>query len=316
MARMRNSRLGLIAIAALVLAIFVGQNSSRSLGLTFLGMQTIALPLSVWVVLAIAVGVATSWAIVASFRWYGAPRGAKPPPRQSGQVESPPPPRGTYWGRQPEPEPAPEPEPQPQPEVWEDDDWGEQPNGNLAQNEQVWQEAVTESQMVEQPADEDLEPEGDREEIWDDWEEEWESEEEPIDTVAEEVEPHRDRPINLKQYEVPQEPVSSSWEGSIYSYSYRQPQKSGVGRIESVYDRDEPAPSEPEFEDDEFEEEEPEGDRVLVPPPPPHLQAESRAPAPTPDDEEEDEDFEDEKDDWDDDDWGDWERSDRKDDDW
>lgn len=39
-------------------------------------------------------------------------------------------------------------------------------------------------------------------------------------------------------YEVKQEPKSGSRSGSVYSYSYREPSNSGVGKTESVYDAD------------------------------------------------------------------------------
>jgi uncharacterized integral membrane protein len=39
-------------------------------------------------------------------------------------------------------------------------------------------------------------------------------------------------------YERPQTPESSSQSGSVYSYSYRQPKNTAVGKTESVYDAD------------------------------------------------------------------------------
>lgn len=47
-------------------------------------------------------------------------------------------------------------------------------------------------------------------------------------------EPVKDR----TNYEVNNEPKSSSRSGSVYSYSYREPSNSGVGKTESVYDAD------------------------------------------------------------------------------
>ena len=43
---------------------------------------------------------------------------------------------------------------------------------------------------------------------------------------------------NPRDYEANQEPQSKSWAGSVYSYGYRDPSKSGVGQTESVYDAD------------------------------------------------------------------------------
>ena len=41
-----------------------------------------------------------------------------------------------------------------------------------------------------------------------------------------------------RNYEQKQEPTSGSKSGSSYSYSYREPKNSGVGKTESVYDAD------------------------------------------------------------------------------
>ena len=41
---------------------------------------------------------------------------------------------------------------------------------------------------------------------------------------------------NPRDYEAKQEPKSKSWAGSVYSYGYRDPSQSGVGQTESVYD--------------------------------------------------------------------------------
>ncbi|MBD0266213.1 MAG: LapA family protein, partial [Tolypothrix sp. Co-bin9] len=39
-------------------------------------------------------------------------------------------------------------------------------------------------------------------------------------------------------YERPQQPKSSSQSGTVYSYGYRDPNNSGVGKTETVYDAD------------------------------------------------------------------------------
>src|SRR6476646_8145169 len=95
-----------------------------------------------------------------------------------------------------------------------------------------------------------------------------EEEADPVDRTGYAADYERDRTT----YEVPQEPTSSYRSGSSYSYSYKEPNTSGVGRSESVYDADyrviipPPQPlEEPEddygFEEDEdFEDETPRGD--------------------------------------------------------
>jgi len=41
-----------------------------------------------------------------------------------------------------------------------------------------------------------------------------------------------------KTYERPQKPQSSSQSGSVYSYNYREPKNTAVGKTESIYDAD------------------------------------------------------------------------------
>ncbi|MGJ5674577.1 MAG: LapA family protein [Nostochopsis sp.] len=69
----------------------------------------------------------------------------------------------------------------------------------------------------------------------DDWDtnnnEDWDFEEDPTSSQNTEV---RDS----KSYERRQEPTDSFRAGSSYSYSYREPKNSGVGKTESIYDAD------------------------------------------------------------------------------
>jgi hypothetical protein len=68
------------------------------------------------------------------------------------------------------------------------------------------------------------EPEEEREE-WEDWEEE-------------EVPPQAPVQPPRTDYEVRRDPKTSYQSGSVYSYSYREPSDSGVGKTEAVYDAD------------------------------------------------------------------------------
>lgn len=61
-----------------------------------------------------------------------------------------------------------------------------------------------------------------------------EEDEEPID----ETPSYQDTVRERTTYERYQEPKTSYQSGSVYSYSYRDPSNSGVGRTESVYDAD------------------------------------------------------------------------------
>lgn len=40
------------------------------------------------------------------------------------------------------------------------------------------------------------------------------------------------------EFEAEQSPKSESWSGSVYSYGYREPENTGVGKTESIYDAD------------------------------------------------------------------------------
>ncbi|NJO51612.1 MAG: hypothetical protein HC840_21775 [Leptolyngbyaceae cyanobacterium RM2_2_4] len=108
------------------------------------------------------------------------------------------------------------------------------------------------------------EPEEEREE-WEDWEEE------PDVPPQTPVQPQR------TDYEVRRDPKTSYQSGSVYSYSYREPSDSGVGKTEAVYDADyrviipparsldevnsEPPANQDDEEDWDFEDEFEEGDR-------------------------------------------------------
>ncbi|MBH8562505.1 LapA family protein [Nostoc sp. CENA67] len=78
-------------------------------------------------------------------------------------------------------------------------------------------------------------------EEFDDWEtnrnnDDWDFDENPTDAPnsGTKTQPFRDS----QTYERQQEPKSSSQSGSVYSYSYREPKNTAVGKAESVYDAD------------------------------------------------------------------------------
>ncbi len=115
-------------------------------------------------------------------------------------------------------------------------------------------------------------PPQERDRAVDDWQEsaneDWDFEE----NVDDQESPPQDNVQDSRSYEARSEPKSSYQTGSVYSYSYREPSDSGVGRTESVYDADyrvlTPPYREPEkaqeqeqeeedwgFDEDEFEDE-------------------------------------------------------------
>ncbi len=78
-------------------------------------------------------------------------------------------------------------------------------------------------------------------EVFDDWNtnssnDDWDFEPKPQETPT----PKQATPEfpNSQTYERQQEPKSSSQSGSVYSYNYREPKNTAVGKTESVYDAD------------------------------------------------------------------------------
>jgi hypothetical protein len=72
---------------------------------------------------------------------------------------------------------------------------------------------------------------------FDDWEtdnsgDDWDFEQQPREAA------NPQPPADASSYERPQKPKSGSQSGSTYSYSYREPKNTAVGKTESVYDAD------------------------------------------------------------------------------
>lgn len=107
----------------------------------------------------------------------------------------------------------------PRPEPAENPGWRETSYAYTAPN----QEDVTATSAEDAS---DWDDNTDEVDEWDDWEEEAPA---PRTKSYQPVEEPRD-------YEVRQEPKTVSRSGSVYSYSYREPSGSGVGKTEDVYD--------------------------------------------------------------------------------
>lgn len=75
----------------------------------------------------------------------------------------------------------------------------------------------------------------------DDWfeapinDEDWHLEENTQDAENDNADSY---PQDSRSYEVNSEPKSSKRQGSVYSYSYREPESSAVGKTDSIYDAD------------------------------------------------------------------------------
>ncbi|MGC9526157.1 MAG: LapA family protein [Limnospira sp.] len=263
-----------IAILVLVggLSILTVQNLSPALPLVFLGVRLPTLPLSLWMLIAIATGALTA-IILSSF--------SKVSPTPSRHRTSPPPPDppkppvepsgfagasewksgdsedSEEWISSPPPTP-PEP-PQSEEKAGKSDDWETEvrkvgPNwddGNWVDTGDAEPESPPRSsENWTDPSQEPFNPHHTGKE--------WGNE-----TAPEEPEP---APSN---YETQQVPNKESWSGSVYSFGYRNSEESGVGRPESVFDADyrlitplgsQPTQIQSDSEDSEFEDDDLEGE--------------------------------------------------------
>ncbi|HEY9741433.1 MAG TPA: LapA family protein [Coleofasciculaceae cyanobacterium] len=213
------------------LTLFAFSNLSPVLPLVFLGMTTAALPLATWIGFAIAAGAITSF-FLQSLSYLQ--RGSSP--RRLEQPDYvPPQTRSSYRRETPQ-----TPEPEPQTRYTPPPPSPEKPTSSAASD---WEEGP---------------------------DEDWDFEEEPAAPRAKQPDLERDSqrqgyatdPSTTPQaertsYEVKQEPKTGSQTGSVYSYSYRESQESGVGKADAVYDADYrlirppyQSPPEPEEDDD------------------------------------------------------------------
>lgn len=187
------------------------------LHLTFLGVQTPALPLALWILSAIGAGIVTNLLITSLFSLsnYFAVRAARsqfrqtsrPSGFQSRSTPSPSEPRSTYTRSATR-------------SVEDDADWN---------NWEGYEESAdrtasrTRSPVDRDPIDDwDAEPS-------DDWD---------ADTPRDAPRDARSAATSARtDYETRQEPKTTSRQGSVYSYSYREPEDSGVGKAEPVVDK-------------------------------------------------------------------------------
>ncbi|MBD2071713.1 hypothetical protein H6F93_30045 [Leptolyngbya sp. FACHB-671] len=251
-------RLALLLAILGGLTLFALQNWSPAVPLVILGVQTQAFPLAAWMVGAIAAGAFTTLVIAALFgisSTFSAPRTRRPAaPRETSrstsadeswdkgwaesqnssystaataaastdtttsytQSASPKPKSSFDFSNDWENVGAPV-------EEWEDwQDYEEPVDTPPAQASPQASSSYSSSSYNSQTYIQ--EPE-EREE-WEDWEEE------PDAPPPSPAQPQQ------TDYEVRRDPKTSYQSGSVYSYSYREPSDSGVGKTESVYDAD------------------------------------------------------------------------------
>jgi hypothetical protein len=256
-------RLALLLAILGGLTLFALQNSSPAVPLVILGVQTQAFPLAVWMVGAIAAGAFTTLVIAALFGLsnIASTRTRRPAARREAsryatsadtswdkgwtesqdssysstataatasasaatsyaKSESPKPKSSFDFSNDWENVGAPV-------EEWEDwQDYEEPVDTPRAQaNPQASSSYSSSSSSSSYNSQTRIqEPEEEREE-WEDWEEE-------------EVSPQASVQPPRTDYEVRRDPKTSYQSGSVYSYSYREPSDSGVGKTEAVYDAD------------------------------------------------------------------------------
>ncbi|MBD2004814.1 MULTISPECIES: LapA family protein [Cyanophyceae] len=191
-------RILLVFLLLGTLALFAIQNLSP-LSIVFFGARTQALPLAVWIIVAIASGAIVSGLL--QFFSYLQQRPLRSRIRKLEKLEA----ESTRsnWRRRETGDDTQQtpytPPPPPPPET-----------KNTESYEDDWEEDTS-------TTDDD----------------EWDFEEKP---AAADTSPQNFPEEDRTRYEVRQEPKSASRAGSVYSYSYREPKNSGVGKTEAVYD--------------------------------------------------------------------------------
>lgn len=205
----RNRKLVLLIVLIVViggLALFAWQNWSPSLQLTFLGLKSRPLPISIWIIGALIAGVVTYLFI------YGLFELSNYLFKQSLQS-----PRATSRTLQ------------------------HQALSRESRDRYSQSEEISNSQSsFKLNKDSELREE---DENIDDWKQEtprisnsWDSSRKEQD--IEDTQKSVSQDSTEKNYEVEQEPKTESCSGSVYSYGYREPSGSGVSQTESVYDAD------------------------------------------------------------------------------
>ena len=225
----------LIAIVG-SLALFATQNWSPSLSLTFLGRQSQALPLAVWISMSFMAGALTHLMVSWLFQRVD---------RQTQQFYS----SAEDFDEQvtddrPYPPDASSNKPSGEPEDWETSERSSSERVDSRSTGSDKTRGTSRSSRDDYFDDEEEE----EDEFWDDREVDRPSStfSDPKDSDLSDQ--NRESPVGNAEssYERHRPPKTSTQKGSVYSYSYRESARSGAGRSESVYDA-------------EF--------RVLIPPP-------------------------------------------------
>ncbi|MCL2923935.1 MAG: hypothetical protein MGF17_04705 [Trichodesmium sp. MAG_R04] len=207
MNRSRNLLLLIVLIVIISgLALFVLQNWSPSLQLTFLGLKSMPLPLSIWILSALIAGLITYLLIYNIFELSNYLFKKK---LQSAQP---------FGGKS------------------QDQYQSEESRGRYSQSEDISNSQSSFNLNKDSEAREE-------DENIDDWKQEpsrisnsWDSSTKEQD--IEDIQNSFSQGSTETNYEVEQEAKTESWSGSVYSYGYLESSASGVGQTESVYDAD------------------------------------------------------------------------------
>ncbi|MGI0487111.1 hypothetical protein ACN4EK_16845 [Pantanalinema rosaneae CENA516] len=220
-------RLLLLLVIAGGLVGFAIQNWSPTIALTFLGFKTMALPLAVWVLWAIVVGILTTLAINALFaasnylavqafrtQWRQNARQSSSQPYESDRSSG-------YASTSSRTSTSASTNPDASWRTWRKESSDREP----PQPEPVRDRASSRDRL------DDLMDELDDWEtpISDDWEVKSSDRRRRPDSSGE-----ASTSASRREYETPQTPKTTSQSGSVYSYGYREPRNSGAGRTEDV----------------------------------------------------------------------------------
>jgi uncharacterized integral membrane protein len=243
-----NMRPVFLLVIVVGLTIFALQNVEPALSLVFLGVRSPALPVSIWILLSIATGVVTSLLIsglLGFSNYLSQPRGRTGLDSRN-RPDTFPTERKTPYAP-PSPPRKPEIDPDRNRENLEtqtDSGYRTEYGTPAGYNSRTF---IQESPVPNPRNAQDYAQAGTS--VTADDEDDWVSDSSKIGSqnsdddwgvVDRELSPRP--PIedvaaaNPREYETKQQPKSQSWAGSVYSYGYRDPSKSGVGQTESVYD--------------------------------------------------------------------------------
>jgi hypothetical protein len=194
-------RLILLVAALGGLTLLLVQNFSPALPLVFLGVRSQPLPLAMWILFSVVAGGMTSLLISSLYElanYFGG--SSKPPSKQT----------------------------RPQSTV------------SSSPGTSSYRQRETTSRSTSSPQSrEKSEYKSDAEDDWNiEASEDWDFERQQKPSSRPQEEPRDKQVSDSRNYDREQQPTRTEKSGSSYSYSYREPKNSGVGKTESVYDAD------------------------------------------------------------------------------